>query len=250
MVFPTPGLRSQEGPVPRAKDDWYRLLRETPFERTTFPFVLATDPKTKTGAYIAFPVEHVTGHVFRAAVKVRVESGPPAGITAENNREADDPQRMNISLILQDVKTSVPGGFCVSARTLPSNEVTDTTLETSFEEGDSRPQKFYFTVTIPYWVGRVTIVDVKLTGYRFIEKAIADKREEAAIRGWIDQLGAASFQQRQTAQNKLLEMGEKAIPLLTEAQLDRDPERRERVGTTLEVLEKKQRERFPPIHIE
>ena len=235
--------------MPRAKDDWYRLLKETPFERATFPFVLVTDPKTQTGAYIAFPVEHVTGPVFRATVKVRVESAPPAEITDEDTRIADDPQRMNINLVLQAVKTSTPCGFCASGRTLPLNKVTDATLQTSFGEGYSRAQKFYFTITIPYWVGRVTLLDVKLTGYRFLEKEIADPREEAAIRGWLDQLGAANFQQRQAAQNHLLEMGEKAIPLLKSAQRDRDPERRERVGTTLEVLEKKQCERFPPVRI-
>ena len=236
--------------MPRAKDDWYRLLKETPFERATFPFVLATDPKTQTGAYIAFPVEHVTGSVFRATVKVRVESAPPAEITDEDKRIADDPQRMNINLVLQAVKTSTPSGFCVSGRTLPLNEVTDTTLETTLSEANSREQKFYFMVTIPYWVGRVTILDVKLTGYRFLEKEIADPHEEAAIRGWIDHLGAASFQQREAAQNQLLETGEKAIPWLKSAQQDRDPERRERVGTTLEVLEKKQREKYPPVRIE
>jgi len=250
ILFPTPGLRAQNRPAPRVKDDWYRLLRETPFERATFPFVLATDAKTQTGTYIAFPVEHVTGDVFRAVVKVRVESGPPAEITAANNGNADDPQRMNINLVLQAVKTGTPSGFCASGRTLPLNEVTDTTLENSLSEANSRLQKFYFTVTIPYWVGRVTILDVKLTGYRFIEKEIADEREEAAIRVWIKQLGAERFQERQAAEHQLLEIGEKAIPLLKDAQLDSDPERRERVRTTLEVLEKKQRERFPPIRIE
>lgn len=244
-MFPTPGLRSQDRPEPHAKDDWYRTFRETPFERATFPFVLVPDSKTKTGAYISFPLEHVTGHVVRADLKLLMENGNPEVHIDENGIQRD-----NVVLTLQIAKTSKPNGFCLSVRKLAINEVSDTTFECSFPEDSSLPKMFYLTVHIPYWVGRVTIVDVKLTGSNFIEKEIADKREEAAIMVWIKQLGSESFQERQAAQHQLLEMGEKAIPLLKEVELDRDPERRERAKTALEILEKKQRDRFPPVRIE
>lgn len=249
ILFISANISAQDRLTPyhQGRNYWHYAVKEVPFEKAEFPFVMKQNGEAKIGSYIAFPVEYVEGNVFMAKIKMNVEEGSPDIGPDKSNSYEKERGRTDISLTLQNPKTSIASGFCASSRKLKISKETVETL--SLSDAKKRPKKFYLIIHVPYWVGKVTILHVELTGYKFIEKEFPNEEEKVEIRNLIKQLAAESFDERQTADNKLCEIGEKAHSILKEFTKDKDPERRGRVKEILAKIEKKLSKKYPPVKI-
>lgn len=210
--------------------------KEVPFDTAKFPIVLKADPKNKVAAYIAIPVERVKGSNFNADVKFLVDKHPGG---------PSDSSGRSVSFVLQSPKTERASGFWASSRTLVPGKTMSLSINTS--SASSSRKKFYIHVHIPYHHGDLKIVDIKLTGYKFIECEVADKAEEKEIREAIKQLGDDGFKVRRAAQKKILGYGEKAVAIAREFKDDDDPERRERIRNIIKTLEESLKDKYPPV---
>lgn len=90
-------------------------------------------------------------------------------------------------------------------------------------------------------------MDIKLTGYKFIEQDVANEAEEKDIREAIKQLAADGFKARRAAQKKILAYGEKAVAIAREFKDDDDPERRERIRNIIKIIEASLKDKYPSV---